>query len=102
MDGSVAEATARLWPQTERLRAYLIDRQDGDAARLGEPSKVSLAISTRRCPDYGTKTSLPTVASLLKPHRRQAFIILSEPLPNFGLPAGRPRLSPLIRIKREK
>jgi len=35
-DGGVADATARLWPQTERLRAYLIDRHDGDEARLGE------------------------------------------------------------------
>ena len=36
MDGSVADATARLWPQTERMRTYLIDRHDGDEARLGE------------------------------------------------------------------
>ena len=36
LDGSVADATARLWPQTERIRAYLIDRHDGDAARLCE------------------------------------------------------------------
>ena len=35
-DGRVADATARLWPQTERLRAYLIDRHDGDEARLRE------------------------------------------------------------------
>ncbi len=35
-DGSVADAIARLWPQTERLRAYLIDRHEGDEARLGE------------------------------------------------------------------
>ena len=27
---------ARLWPQTERIRAYLIDRHDGDEARLRE------------------------------------------------------------------
>ena len=36
LDGSVADATARLWPQTERIRAYLIDRHDGDEARLRE------------------------------------------------------------------
>jgi mannose-6-phosphate isomerase len=30
------DANARLWPQTERIRAYLIDRHDGDAARLRE------------------------------------------------------------------
>jgi mannose-6-phosphate isomerase len=36
LDGSVADATARLWPQTERIRAYLIDRHAGDAARLRE------------------------------------------------------------------
>ena len=36
LDGSVADATARLWPQTERIRAHLIDRHDGDAARLRE------------------------------------------------------------------
>jgi len=35
-DGGVADATARLWPQTERLRAYLIDRRESDEARLGE------------------------------------------------------------------
>jgi mannose-6-phosphate isomerase len=35
-DGSVYDATARLWPQTERIRAYLIDRHDGDHARIGE------------------------------------------------------------------
>jgi mannose-6-phosphate isomerase len=29
-------AAARLWPQTERIRAYLIDRHDGDEARLRE------------------------------------------------------------------
>lgn len=36
LDGSVADATARLWPQTERIRAYVIDRHDGDAVRLRE------------------------------------------------------------------
>ena len=36
LDGSMADATARLWPQTERIRAYLIDHHDGDAARLRE------------------------------------------------------------------
>jgi mannose-6-phosphate isomerase len=36
LDGSVADPIARLWPQTERIRAYLIDRHDGDDARLGE------------------------------------------------------------------
>jgi mannose-6-phosphate isomerase len=35
-DGSVNDATARLWPQTERIRAYLSDRHDGDEARLRE------------------------------------------------------------------
>jgi len=35
-DGSIADAIARLWPQTERLRAYLIDRHEGDEARLDE------------------------------------------------------------------
>jgi mannose-6-phosphate isomerase len=34
LDGSVADATARLWPQTERIRAYAIDRHDGDETRL--------------------------------------------------------------------
>jgi len=33
-DGSVADPIARLWPQTERIRAYLIDRHEGDEARL--------------------------------------------------------------------
>jgi len=36
LDSSVDDATARLWPQTERIRAYLIDRHDGDEARLRE------------------------------------------------------------------
>ena len=36
LDGTVYDTTARLWPQTERLRAYLIDRHDGDEARIGE------------------------------------------------------------------
>ena len=36
LDGSVADPIARLWPQTERIRAYLIDRHDGDEARLCE------------------------------------------------------------------
>ena len=36
LDGSVADPVARLWPQTERIRAYLIDRHDGDEARLCE------------------------------------------------------------------
>ena len=36
LDGSVADPIARLWPQTERIRAYLIDRHDGNDARLGE------------------------------------------------------------------
>jgi mannose-6-phosphate isomerase len=36
LDGSIADPMARLWPQTERLRAYLIDRHDGDEARLCE------------------------------------------------------------------
>ena len=36
LDGSVGDAMARLWPQTERIRAYLIDRRDGDEPRLHE------------------------------------------------------------------
>ena len=36
LDGSIDDAAARLWPQTERVRAYLIDRRDGDKARLRE------------------------------------------------------------------
>ena len=36
LDGSAYDATARLWPQTERMRAYLIERHDGDEARLRE------------------------------------------------------------------
>jgi mannose/cellobiose epimerase-like protein (N-acyl-D-glucosamine 2-epimerase family) len=36
MDGSVADATARLWPQIERMRTNLIDRHDSDEARFGE------------------------------------------------------------------
>ena len=35
-DGSVADPIARLWPQTERIRAYVIDRRDSDDARLRE------------------------------------------------------------------
>ena len=35
LDGAVADATARLWPQTERLRAYVIDSEGGEA-RLKE------------------------------------------------------------------
>ncbi len=35
-DGSVADPIARLWPQTERIRAYLLDRHEGDEARLRE------------------------------------------------------------------
>ncbi len=35
-DGGVADAIARLWPQTERLRAYLIDHHEDYEARLGE------------------------------------------------------------------
>ena len=36
LDGSAYDATARLWPQTERIRAYLIDRHDGDEERIAE------------------------------------------------------------------
>ena len=36
LDGSVADPIARLWPQTERIRAYLIDRHEGDETRLRE------------------------------------------------------------------
>jgi mannose/cellobiose epimerase-like protein (N-acyl-D-glucosamine 2-epimerase family) len=39
LDGSVADPIARLWPQTERIRAYLIDRHDGDQARLREATE---------------------------------------------------------------
>jgi mannose/cellobiose epimerase-like protein (N-acyl-D-glucosamine 2-epimerase family) len=35
LDGSVHDAVARLWPQTERMRAYLIDFQDDDGVKLG-------------------------------------------------------------------
>ncbi len=35
LDGSVADAVARLWPQTERLRCYVVDARGGDDARLG-------------------------------------------------------------------
>lgn len=35
LDGSVADAVARLWPQTERLRCYVVDARSGDDARLG-------------------------------------------------------------------
>jgi len=36
LDGAVVDAAARLWPQTERLRAYVIDREGGSDARLRE------------------------------------------------------------------
>ena len=42
LDGSVADPIARLWPQTERIRAYLIDRHDGDEARLREATESLL------------------------------------------------------------
>lgn len=34
VDGGVHDATARLWAQAERIRAYRIDRGAGDAARV--------------------------------------------------------------------
>jgi mannose/cellobiose epimerase-like protein (N-acyl-D-glucosamine 2-epimerase family) len=36
LDGSVCDPIARLWPQTERLRAYVIDRRADNDARLHE------------------------------------------------------------------
>jgi mannose/cellobiose epimerase-like protein (N-acyl-D-glucosamine 2-epimerase family) len=33
-DGRIHDPIARLWPQTERIRAYVIDRDDGGDARL--------------------------------------------------------------------
>jgi len=36
LDGSAYDSIARLWPQMERMRAYLIDRRDGDEARIAE------------------------------------------------------------------
>lgn len=36
LDGHVHDAVARLWPQTERIRAYLIDFHDDDGAKLGQ------------------------------------------------------------------
>ena len=35
LDGSVADAVARLWPQTERLRCYVVEARGDDDARLG-------------------------------------------------------------------
>ena len=35
---------ARLWPQTERMRAYLIERHDGDEARLREAIESLLSL----------------------------------------------------------
>ncbi len=35
LDGSIADAVARLWPQTERLRCYVVDARGGDDPRLG-------------------------------------------------------------------
>ncbi|MGO9681498.1 MAG: AGE family epimerase/isomerase [Beijerinckiaceae bacterium] len=36
LDGSAYDTTARLWPQTERIRAYLINRHDHDEAAIAE------------------------------------------------------------------
>jgi mannose/cellobiose epimerase-like protein (N-acyl-D-glucosamine 2-epimerase family) len=36
LDGRIHNPVARLWPQAERIRAYLIDRHDGDERRLRE------------------------------------------------------------------
>lgn len=36
LDGRVHDPVARLWPQTERIRAYIIDRDEGGDARLHE------------------------------------------------------------------
>jgi UDP-glucuronate 4-epimerase len=36
LDGRVHDPIARLWPQTERVRAYIVDRKDGDDTRLYE------------------------------------------------------------------
>lgn len=42
LDGRIDDAAARLWPQAERVRAYLIDRRDGDEARLREAIETLL------------------------------------------------------------
>jgi len=36
LDGGVCDPVARLWPQTERLRAYIIDQTDDEHTRLSE------------------------------------------------------------------
>ena len=36
LNGRIHDPVARLWPQTERLRAYVIAHQTGDDAKLGE------------------------------------------------------------------
>jgi mannose/cellobiose epimerase-like protein (N-acyl-D-glucosamine 2-epimerase family) len=36
LDGQVRDPVARLWPQTERIRAYLADWPEGDQVRLRE------------------------------------------------------------------
>jgi mannose/cellobiose epimerase-like protein (N-acyl-D-glucosamine 2-epimerase family) len=40
LNGVIDDGVARLWPQTERLRAYVVDRQNGDEARLSNAVKT--------------------------------------------------------------
>ena len=103
LDGSVDDAAARLWPQTERIRAYLIDRRRRRRSAITRGNrKLSFGISMLRCPDCGTKILLPTASSLSRPHRQQAFTILSARSRNFGVPSGSTRSWPLNRTERRK
>lgn len=97
LDGRVDDPVARLWPQTERLRAYIIDRTAGGDARLHQPYGIT---STRRCPGYGTKTSPPTANSSSKQRQPRAFIILQEPSRSCG-PRSRRPLRPARRCRTE-
>ena len=83
-DLSVNDAKARLWSQTEWLKAALIlarsasgDERQRYLADAIAAAKALMLYSTRRSPDCGATSCWPTGAGSMSPRRRARSIISS-------------------------
>lgn len=86
-DGTIHDAKARLWPQTERIKAAVARfRRTGDAAKLPRrlPQRGDWsAITMSRCPACGATSCVRTIAGSKSRRRAARSIISAVPTPKW-------------------
>ncbi len=99
LDGSVTDATARLWPQTERMRAYVIDRHDGDEARLREALESLARYLDAPLPGLWYENLAADGRFIVEAAPATSFYHIVGAIAELWACCGRTRLSPLSRTE---